>query len=121
MKQLPRYTHVGNLEAKRDFTDVRDMVRGYWMALEKGTPGKVYNICSGKAYEIKWILEKLVELSGVEVEIKQVEERMRPSDVPLLEGDNSAFRKDTGWEPSIPIEQTLADLLDFWRKCPLRR
>ncbi len=111
---------VGNLEAKRDFTDVRDVVRGYWDALEKGKPGKVYNICSGKSYSIKKVLDTLIELSGVDVEVKQDPERFRPSDVPLLEGDNSAFRKDTGWEPRIPFEQTLQDLLDFWRECPKR-
>lgn len=111
---------VGNLDAKRDFTDVRDMVRAYWLSLEKGTPGSVYNICTGRSYSIREILGKLVEISGVRVDVRTDKGRLRPSDVPLLEGDNSAFRKDTGWEPVIPMEKTLADLLDFWRNCPYR-
>ncbi len=111
---------VGNLEAKRDFTDVRDMVRGYWLALEKGKPGAVYNICSGRSYRIREILDKLIELTGVDVEIEADPERLRPSDVPVLEGDNSAFNKDTGWKPEIPMEKTLSDLLEFWRKWPHR-
>ncbi len=111
---------VGNLDAKRDFTDVRDMVRAYWLSLEKGTPGSVYNICTGRSYSIREILGKLVEISGVRVDVRTDKGRLRPSDVPLLEGDNSAFRKDTGWEPVIPMEKTLADFLDFWRNCPYR-
>ncbi|MBN1163843.1 MAG: GDP-mannose 4,6-dehydratase [Candidatus Krumholzibacteriota bacterium] len=107
---------VGNLDARRDFTDVRDMVRAYWLSLEKGVPGSVYNICSGKSYSIKEILDILIEISGVKVEVDMEEGRLRPSDVPLLEGDFSHFRNDTGWEPEISIEQTLADLLDFWRE-----
>lgn len=116
----PPVMEVGNLEAKRDFTDVRDMVRAYWLSLEKGTPGSVYNICTGRSYSIREILGKLVEISGVRVDVRTDKGRLRPSDVPLLEGDNSAFRRDTGWEPVIPIERTLADLLDFWRNCPYR-
>jgi GDP-4-dehydro-6-deoxy-D-mannose reductase len=117
----PPVMYVGNLDAKRDFTDVRDIVRGYWLALEKGKAGEVYNICSGKSYGIKEILDKLIELSGVSVEIKNDPERMRPSDVPLLEGDNSRFTGDTGWKPEIPFEQTLSDLIEFWRTCPGQR
>jgi len=116
----PPVMEVGNLEAKRDFTDVRDMVRAYWLSLEKGTPGSVYNICTGRSYSIREILGILVEISGVRVDVRTDKGRLRPSDVPLLEGDNSAFRRDTGWEPVIPMEKTLADLLDFWRSCPYR-
>jgi GDP-4-dehydro-6-deoxy-D-mannose reductase len=108
---------VGNLDARRDFTDVRDMVRAYWLSLEKGKPGKAYNICTGKSYSIKEILDQLIELSGVKVEVRTDKGRLRPSDVPLLEGDNSEFTTDTGWKPEIPIEKTLADLLEFWRTC----
>lgn len=111
---------VGNLEARRDFTDVRDTVRGYWLALEKGKPGAVYNICSGKSYSIQEILDKLIELSGVEVKVEVDRERLRPSDVPLLQGDNSTFRRDTGWKPEIPMEKTLSDLIEFWREWPRR-
>lgn len=111
---------VGNLEARRDFTDVRDMVRGYWLSLEKGKTGEVYNICSGKSHSIQSILDKLIEISGVNLEVRQDECRLRPSDVPLLEGDYSKFAGDTGWRPEISLEQTLSDLLEFWRQNPDR-
>ncbi len=107
---------VGNIEATRDFTDVRDIVRGYWLALEKGKPGEVYNICSGVGRKISDILDMLIELSGVKVEVIKEKKRFRPSDVPVLLGDNSKFREETGWEPTIPFEQTLRDLLEFWRE-----
>ncbi len=107
---------VGNTDAVRDFTDVRDVVRGYWLALEKGRPGEVYNICSGNGWKISDVLEKLMELSGVRMKVVRDEARMRPSDVPILVGDNSKFRKETGWEPAIPFEQTLRDLLTYWRE-----
>jgi len=109
---------VGNLEAKRDFTDVRDMVRAYWLSLEKGKIGEVYNICTSKSYSIQEILDMLIKLSGVEVDVRKDKSRLRPSDVPLLEGDYSKFNSDTGWKPLIPIEKTLSDLLDFWRNNP---
>lgn len=107
--------HVGNLEAKRDFTDVRDMVKGYWLAVEKGEPGEVYNIASGKAYAIEEMLKMLLELTKIKVEIKVHPDRLRPSDVLVLLGDNSKFVQATNWHPSIPIKQTLKDLLDCWR------
>ncbi len=108
--------HVGNLEAKRDYTDVRDMVKGYWLALEKGEPGEVYNICSGKAYSIRAVLDILIALSRKKVEIVQKPERMRPSDVSILQGDNNKFVKKTGWRPEIPLKKTLEDLLNYWRE-----
>lgn len=108
--------YVGNLEAKRDFTDVRDMVKAYWLATEKCEPGEVYNICSGKAWSISEIMDKLLKLSKVKVEIKQDPTRLRPSDVPMLVGDNSKFCKQTGWKPEIPFEKTLEDLLNYWRE-----
>ena len=108
--------YVGNLDASRDFTDVRDVVRGYFMALEKAKAGEAYNICSGKAWVIRDALDKLVELSDVKMEVRQDPKRLRPSDVPRLLGDNSKFKADTGWEPEIPFETTLQDILDFWRQ-----
>jgi GDP-4-dehydro-6-deoxy-D-mannose reductase len=108
--------HVGNLEAVRDFTDVRDMVRAYWLALEHGEPGEVYNICSGRGYTIRQVLEALLVLAHVEVEVREDPERMRPSDVPVLLGDCSRLRRITGWEPTIPFETTLADILAYWRQ-----
>ena len=107
---------VGNLEAKRDFTDVRDMVRAYWLAVTKGTPGEVYNIASGQAIVIRDLLDQLIALTDVEVTIEQDPERMRPSDVEILLGDSSKFRADTGWAPEIPFEQTLSDIVDHWRE-----
>jgi GDP-4-dehydro-6-deoxy-D-mannose reductase len=112
---------VGNLEARRDFTDVRDIARAYWLALEKGKPGEVYNVSSGRSYRIGEVLDMLIAKSGAKVTIERDSARLRPSDVPLLEGDNGKFRADTGWKPEIPFEQTLADLLDFWRLNPGRK
>lgn len=107
--------YVGNLDAKRDFTDVRDIVRAYWLALEKCQPGEVYNICSGKGRSIREVLETLIDMAKVRVEIRQDPARMRPSDVPVLVGDNTKFCEQTGWSPEIPYEQTLLDMLDYWR------
>jgi len=114
-KQEP-VIYVGNLEAKRDFTDVRDMVRGYWLSLEKGQKGDVYNIGTGKAYGISEILDMLLSLSDDDVEIKVDPARLRPSDVPILLSDSTKFREFTGWKPKIPFTQSLKDLLDFWRE-----
>ena len=107
---------VGNLEAKRDFTDVRDMVRAYWLAATKGRPGEAYNIATGDAIVIRDLLDRLIELTEVEVEVRQDPDRMRPSDVEILIGDNSKFRADTGWQPEIPFEQTLRDIVEYWRQ-----
>lgn len=107
---------VGNLEAHRDFTDVRDTVQGYWLSLEHCEPGEAYNICSGKAWQIKDVLEKLLEKSTVKIEILQDPCRMRPSDVPVLRGDNSKFVSAAGWKRAIDFNQTLEDILNFWRK-----
>lgn len=107
--------YVGNLDAKRDFTDVRDMVKAYWLLMIKGKPGDVYNISSGKTYSIKQVLNILLKMSKVKIEVKQDPERMRPSDVPILLGDCSKMRKLTGWKPEIPFEKTLKDILEYWR------
>jgi GDP-4-dehydro-6-deoxy-D-mannose reductase len=107
---------VGNLDAVRDFTDVRDMVRAYWLAVTKGKPGEVYNIATGEGIVIREMLNRIVEMAQVEVRIETDPARLRPSDVEILIGDSSKFRADTGWEPRIPFEQTLRDLLDHWRR-----
>jgi GDP-4-dehydro-6-deoxy-D-mannose reductase len=112
----PPVLHVGNLEAQRDFTDVRDMVKAYWLALEKGEPGEVYNICSGSAWRIQKVLDHLLGLSKMKIEVKVDEARLRPSDVPILLGDYSKFHAVTGWKPTIPFEKTLADMLEYWRE-----
>ena len=107
---------VGNLDAIRDFTDVRDMVRAYWLALERGEPGEVYNICSGRGYAVREVLELLLGLTSARIEVRPDPARLRPSDVPVLVGDCQTFRRVTGWEPTIPFEVTLKDLLDYWRQ-----
>ena len=112
----PPVIHVGNLEARRDFTDVRDMVKAYWLALEKGEAGEVYNICSGKAWRIRDMLDLLLTMTKQKIEVREDPARLRPSDVPVLLGDHSKFTDRTGWRPSIPFEQTLADMLEFWRR-----
>jgi len=108
--------HVGNLEAKRDFTDVRDIVRAYWLAAEKGEDGEVYNVGTGKAMAMKEMLDILLSLSKAKVKIKVDAERLRPSDVPILLSDSSKFVSLTGWKPQIPLEQTFKDLLNYWRE-----
>jgi GDP-4-dehydro-6-deoxy-D-mannose reductase len=107
--------YVGNLEAKRDFTDVRDMVRAYWLSLEKGEPGEVYNIGTGRAYSGQEILDKLLAESQAEVRVEVDPDRLRPSDVMVLLSDSTKFRDATGWEPEIPFERSLKDLLEYWR------
>lgn len=107
---------VGNLQARRDFTDVRDVVRAYWLALEKGEPGEVYNIASGEAVTIDEMLQTLLSLTHRRIEIKVDPARLRPSDVEILMGDSSEFRARTGWTPEIPFGQTMKDLLNYWRR-----
>jgi GDP-4-dehydro-6-deoxy-D-mannose reductase len=107
---------VGNLEATRDFLDVRDVVRAYHLAMVHCPAGEVYNICSGEDRRIADILDELISLAGVSVAIEPDPTRMRPSDVPILRGSAARFRAVTGWEPSIPFSQTLQDLLSYWRQ-----
>ncbi len=111
----PPVLYVGDLTSKRDWTDVRDMVRAYWLALEKGVPGEVYNVGSGVARSVGEMLEILLSFAKVKIEVRQDPSRLRPSDVKLLLSDSSRFREQTGWAPTIPFEQTLRDLLDYWR------
>ncbi len=106
---------VGNLEAQRDFTDIRDVVRAYALALDQCKPGEVYNIGSGKAHSIKQLLAVLLGMSRIIIQVEQDPSRMRPSDIPKLVGDMDKFRRQTGWRPRIAFEQTLKDLLDYWR------
>ncbi len=106
---------VGNLDARRDFTDVRDTVRAYWMAISKGEPGEVYNVATGSSWAMSEVLDKLIKLADVDVKVEVDPSRLRPSDVPRLEGDASKLRAATGWKPQIPFEQTLADLVEYWR------
>lgn len=106
---------VGNLDTKRDFTDVKDMVRAYTMILEKGTAGDVYNIGSGVSYKISDILDKLLALSTVKVTIEKDPDLYRPADNPELICDCSKMKLVTGWEPKVSLDETLKNTLDYWR------
>jgi GDP-4-dehydro-6-deoxy-D-mannose reductase len=106
---------VGNLESKRDLTDVRDTVRAYQALVESGVPGRPYNVCSGRALGMREILDILLSLARVRVRIEVDPARLRPSDNPTILGSHARLTADTGWRPEIPIEQTLSDLLDYWR------
>ncbi|MCE1248895.1 MAG: GDP-mannose 4,6-dehydratase [Firmicutes bacterium] len=114
-KQEP-VIQVGNLEAKRDYTDVRDMVKAYWLMIKKCPPGEVFNICSGRVVSIRQILDILLGLSNVETKVQEDSSRFRPYDAPAIYGDCSKFKKVTGWEPEIPLEKTLEDILNYWRQ-----
>src|SRR3989344_1170103 len=114
-KQKPEL-FVGSLTARRDFTHVRDIVRAYWIAATKATPGEVYNICTGKDYSMQEVLDMLLKMTSKKIKVTQDPERMRPSDVLILLGDCSKFRKETGWKPEISYEQTLKETLDYWRE-----
>lgn len=106
---------VGNLDAKRDITDVRDTVRAYHALLERGAVRRPYNVCSGKTYSMRALLDVLLSLARVRVRVETDPTRLRPSDTPVVHGSHARLTADTGWEPTIPIEQTLSDLLDHWR------
>ncbi len=107
--------HVGNLEAKRDFTNVKDMVRAYVLAVEKGKYGEVYNIGSGVSYKISDILSKLVFMSSSKIRIQEDQALIRPNDNPELICDAGKFINLTNWKPEIPMETTLKNTLDYWR------
>jgi GDP-4-dehydro-6-deoxy-D-mannose reductase len=106
---------VGNLDAKRDITDVRDTVRAYHALVERGIVRRPYNVCSGRAYSMRALLDILLSLARVRVRVELDPARLRPSDTPVVHGSHARLTADTGWEPRIPIEQTLSDLLDGWR------
>jgi GDP-4-dehydro-6-deoxy-D-mannose reductase len=106
---------VGNLGSRRDITDVRDVARAYRLLVERGRPSSPYNICSGTAYRIADLLDALVGMSSTRIQVQPDAARMRPSDNPVILGDHSKLTRDTGWRPEIPIEQTLRELLEYWR------
>jgi GDP-4-dehydro-6-deoxy-D-mannose reductase len=108
---------VGDLKPKRDYSDVRDIVRGYWALLERGEPGDVYNLCSGRSWAIQQVLDFLLERSRVKgIAVRTDPARLRPSDVMELEGDAGKIERATGWKVEIPFERTLTELLDYWRQ-----
>lgn len=106
---------VGNLSASRDFSDVRDMVRGYYLALHAGKPGSVYNLGSGEAHSIEEVLQILLELSTAAIQVETDPALMRPSDIPVSVCDSSLFQADTGWKPEHSLRGSLQAVLDYWR------
>lgn len=106
---------VGNLNVKRDYTDVRDAVKAYHQVALKAKPGAVYNLCSGKAHDLRDLLDYLVSLSNMNIRIEVDKSRFRPSDLPVMLGDNTKIRTEIGWMPEIDIHDTLIDLLNYWR------
>lgn len=106
---------VGNLDARRDLTDVRDTVRAYRLMLERGKPGGIFNVCSGAAIEIRELLDRLIARARVAVRIRIDPARYRPNDTPLLLGDPARIRAELGWTPQIHLDQSVDDLLAYWR------
>lgn len=108
---------VGNLKARRDYTDVRDMVRGYWLLAQKGRPGEVYNLCSGESHAIQEILDFFLAQATVKnIRVEEDPARLRPSDLPNLFGSAAKAHAETGWQPQITFEQMLLDVLNYWRE-----
>lgn len=111
----PPIMHVGNLNARRDWSDVRDVAKAYWLSVQHCTPGEDYVIASGKSRTIQELLDYLLSLTKVNIEVKVDPNRLRPSDVEILEGDASKFIKATSWVQKYTFEETIKDLLDYWR------
>ena len=107
---------VGNLAAKRDFTDVRDVVRAYVKLIDTGVPGETYNVGSGNAMAIQDILNMIVSMSSCEIKVEIDPNKLRPVDVPIIEADITKLNQLTGWKPEIPLEQTIQETLDYWRQ-----
>lgn len=113
-QKAPEMT-VGNLSALRDLSDVRDIVRAYRLLAEKGRAGQVYNVCAGRTISIDEALQKMLKLSDIKIRVETDRNLLRPADVPVLWGDNSKIKSETGWAPKISIDDTLRELLDHWR------
>jgi GDP-4-dehydro-6-deoxy-D-mannose reductase len=112
----PPQVVVGDLSAGRDFSDVRDVANAYYLALTRGEPGEVYNVGSGNSYTAQSLLDTLIRLSGRSVSVVQDPARLRPVEVPEVRADIRKFQARTGWAPSIPFEQSMADVLEYWRE-----
>lgn len=112
----PPVIDVGDLESRRDWTDVRDMVRAYWIALERGVPGAVYNVGSGHCWTVGEMLKLLLSHTDLRIEVRTDPSRLRPSDVRVLWANATKFQQETGWQPVIPFTTTMRDLLDYWRQ-----
>ncbi|MSQ27573.1 MAG: SDR family oxidoreductase [Dehalococcoidia bacterium] len=112
----PPVVYVGDMSSRRDWTDVRDMVRAYWAALDHATPGEAYNVGSGVDISVGEMQDMLLSMSSTKISIEVDPTRLRPSDVTLLLADTHKFHGATGWKPTIPFDKTLSDLLDWWRQ-----
>jgi len=105
---------AGNLDSARDFTDVRDVVEAYWLLLQRGRTGEIYNVCSQKAYTVREIIEILMKKAGIAAAVDSSSAFRRKSDIPVLLGSREKISRETGWEPKIAFEETLNDVLDYW-------
>ncbi len=113
----PPELEVGNLDAERDFTDVRDVVRAYWLLLERGEPGDVYNICSGRTWRLADVVDILLASAHrAPIAVRRDAARLRPAEAPLLRGDAGKIRRAVGWQPEIPFEETVRSMLAYWRE-----
>jgi len=117
MGLMPPVLQAGNLDVERDFTDVRDVVRAYWRVLQKGMRGDVYNVCSGRAYSLSWVLDIFRSLTSISFRVVVDQNRLRRQDTGRFCGNPGKMQLQTGWSPAIPIERSLADLLEYWRLC----
>jgi GDP-4-dehydro-6-deoxy-D-mannose reductase len=112
----PPIVKVGNLHTRREVIDVRDAVRGLYLALEKGEEGEVYNLSSGRVFQISYLLEVMLSLTKQKLHVEVDQRLLRPSDEPVIMGANAKLRKATGWQCVIPLEKTLEDILNYWRQ-----
>ena len=112
----PPMVTVGNLDAVRDFTDVRDVLRAYWLLLERGEAGEAYNVCSGRGVRIGDLLDLLIRLSGLDIEVRVDPQKVRRAEIPEVVGDPAKIRAATGWQADVPLERTLRFLLEGWRE-----
>jgi GDP-4-dehydro-6-deoxy-D-mannose reductase len=119
-RQPPRLA-VGNLDVSRDFVDVRDAARAYWLAASRGEAGEAYNVASGRSRTLRSVLEELLAMSPAQVEVVVEEARLRPAEIPVLEGAGDKFQGATGWRPEVPFAATLRDTLAYWREKVRRR
>lgn len=108
---------VGNLNAKRDFTDIRDVVRAYYLIMKKAQAGETFNVCSGRSVVIQSVLDELLSQSTVKITVKKDLKKLRKADVPDFRGDNTKLIQEIGWRPEIHLKQTFTDVLNWWREC----
>src|SRR5690606_28032589 len=111
----PPLIQVGNLEARRDVTDVRDVVEAYTHIMNRGSTGRAYNVCSGRAWRVGDLLDELLHLTSARIDISIDPQRLRPVDGPIVQGDAARIQSELGWTPRIRVEQSLRDTLDYWR------